>query len=418
MLWEALLPPSEMGNPARMITGVDGYELTFADGNQAICLTSGLWNVNFGYGNRFVADRIDQVCSKLHYATLFRHSHPDAHEVAERMLQKIGWPEGAVVFSTSGSALNDSIVKLALHRAALTGNPRAKTVVSAAGSYHGMTINSMQISGDDLNQALYGARSPRYVHLPADDPKPWQDFFQTRGSTVALVMLEPLLGTGAYPLSADVLDVIFQARREHDFLLAADEVAVGFYRLGKLAASLGWHEPPDVIGFSKGLTNGTEASALMVISPSVTDEFVEADSMFVHGETQAGSPMATAAILGVLDFLNSVDIEAIYDRLNATVESDLRDLANRYGCELRGQGLFRFLGVPKNLLQEPSDDFSGLKLHDHFLSHGISVQPSEGGIQVIPPITLPVATWKEAVRRLDDGLRDLVSIGEVKTGSQ
>jgi len=106
MLWEALLPPSEMGNPARMITGVDGYELTFADGNQAICLTSGLWNVNFGYGNRFVADHIDQVCSKLHYATLFRHSHPDAHEVAERMLQKVGWPEGAVVLQQGARAIS------------------------------------------------------------------------------------------------------------------------------------------------------------------------------------------------------------------------------------------------------------------------------------------------------------------------
>ena len=71
MLWEALLPPSEMGNPARMITGVDGYELTFADGNQAICLTSGLWNVNFGYGTGLLRDHIDQVCSQLHYATLF-----------------------------------------------------------------------------------------------------------------------------------------------------------------------------------------------------------------------------------------------------------------------------------------------------------------------------------------------------------
>ena len=52
--------------------------------------------------------------------------------------------------------------------------------------------------------------------------------------------------------------------------------------------------------------------------------------------------MATAADSWRPRFLDSVDIEAIYDQLNATVESDLKDLADRYDCELRGQGLFRF----------------------------------------------------------------------------
>lgn len=412
MLWEALLPPSQMGNPARMITSANGYELTFGDGKRAICLTSGLWNVNFGYGNKFVENRIKRVYPKLHYATLFRHSHPDAHEVAERMLQRVGWPDGAVVFSTSGSALNDAIVKLALQRAMLVGKGGSKTIVSVVGSYHGMTLNAMQMSGDDLSQAVYGAISPRYVHLPADDPERWEKFFLERGSTVALVMLEPLRGTGAFPLSAEVLEVIFRARQKYDFLLCSDEVAVGFYRLGRLAASLGWSEPPDLIGFSKGLTNGTEASAIMVISPSVAEEFVRTDSMFVHGETQAGSPMATAAILGVLDFLDSVDIESIYKQLSIAVESDLQRLSVRYSCELRGQGLFRFLGFPKSLFREQREDFSALKLHDHFLSHGISVQPSDDGIQLVPPITLPVDIWKEAARRLENGLRDLIQMGD------
>ncbi|GGI14822.1 hypothetical protein GCM10007377_12840 [Galliscardovia ingluviei] len=414
MLWESLLPPSQMGNPARMIISADDYELTFGDGNKAICLTSGLWNVNFGYGNKYIENRIKRVYPKIHYATLFRHSHPGAHEVAERLLGKIGWVDGAVVFSTSGSALNDAIVKLALQRAALVGKGNAKTVVSVIGSYHGMTINSMQISGENLNQTMYGARSPRYIHLPADDPEQWEKFFVERGSTVALVILEPLRGTGAFPLSLEVLDVIFRAWERHNFLVCSDEVAVGFYRLGKLAASLGWPESPDVIGFSKGLTNGTEASALMVISPSVAGEFVRTDSTFVHGETQAGSPMATAAILGVLDFLDAVDIEAIYKQLSTVVDSDLQRIAGQYDCELRGQGLFRFLGVPKSLLNEVKGDLPALKLHDHFLSHGISVQPSaEAGIQLVPPITLPMGIWKEAARRLENGIRDLVQMGEL-----
>lgn len=400
-----------MGDPARNIISIDGYELAFQNGNKAICLTSGLWNVNFGYGNPYVADRIKQVVSQGHYATLFRHSHPAAHEVAERLLSKVGWPQGALVFSTSGSALNDVIVKLANQRNLSVGKEKARLIVTVEGSYHGMTLNSMQLSGDELNQTLYGARSPRFVHLPSDDPKKWQDFFDKRGALVGLVLVEPILGTGAFSLSSDVLQVIFAARREHNFLLAADEVAAGFYRLGSIAASLQWDEQPDLRGFSKGLTNGTAASSVLLINEIVTKGFVDTDSLFIHGETQAGSPMATAAILGVLDFIDSIDIDSIYQQLNQCVNADLDVFAQKYGCQRRGEGLFQYLGLPAKVLYSPGENPSGLELQNFFRSHGVSVQPSIEGIQIVPAVTMPLDIWKEAVRRLDRGLATLIRSG-------
>lgn len=407
MLWESLLPPSKMNCPSRLITKADGYELTFGDGSQAICLTSGLWNVNFGYGNAFVADRIKDVVYGTHYSTLFRHSHPGAHEVATRMLSKVGWPNGALLFSTSGSALNDMTVKLAMHRSALVGHLRARLVVTLRGSYHGMTINSMQLSGDDLNQAVYGARSPLFVHLPPDDPDAWADFFKARGESVALVLIEPLLGSGAITVAPEVIDVILDARHKYGYLLAADEVAMGFYRLGTLAASSQWPELPDLIGFSKGLTNGTEASSVLLVSEEITQEFISADSLFVHGETQAGSPMATAAILGVLDFIESVNIQDTYRNLYMRVDRDLNELADKYGCVKRGKGLFQYIGLPTSAAGSDLALSMGPDLPDMFRKHGVSVQPSIDGIQVVPAITMPLEVWDEAVRRLDKCLHAL-----------
>ncbi len=98
MLWEFLVPPSQMGQAARTVVEARDYQLTFADGTKAIDLTSGLWNVNFGYGNPFVAERIEKVIRECHYATLFRSSHPAAHEVAERLLAHLDMSEAALVF--------------------------------------------------------------------------------------------------------------------------------------------------------------------------------------------------------------------------------------------------------------------------------------------------------------------------------
>lgn len=411
MLWEALVPPSEMGKSSRIVQEIEDYELTFADGNRTIDLTSGLWNVNFGYGNRYVAERIEQVIRAGHYASLFRHSHPGAHEVAERLLARVGWPNGALVFSTSGSALNETIVKLASHWNALAGRHSARTIVSVTGSYHGMTLNSMQLSGEELNQVLYSARSPWHVHLPCDDPEQWEHFFESRGSTVGLVMLEPVLGSGAIPLPRQILDIIFAARRKYGFLVASDEVAVGYYRLGTFAASDQWREEPDIRGFSKALTNGTAASSVLVMSDRVARPFVDTDSIFVHGETQAGSPMATAAILGVLDYLDSTEIDRTYRDLFRRVDQDLEAITFKHGWSRRGQGLFQYIGWPTSGSQALEPSFSGLPAQDYFRTRGISVQPSDAGIQIVPPITLPLAKWEEAVQRLDRAIEELSGRG-------
>lgn len=402
MLWENLLAPSDMGRPDRCVTDARGCEVEFADGTRAICLSSGLWNVNFGYGNETVAAEIAHVLGAGHYASLFRYTHPRAHQVASELLDRVGWPGGALVFSTSGSALNDTIVKLARHWAHLQGRGPARTVLTAQGSYHGMTLNSMQLSGDELNQALYGARSNQHVHLPADDPDAWEQFFALRGPTVSLVLLEPILGTGAHHVAPEVLDVIFRARQEHGFLLAADEVATGFYRVGALAASSRWAQPPDILGFSKGLTNGTAASAALVMSPRVADPFRSQDSMFVHGETQAGSPVASAAILGVLKFIDSIDIHHTYTSLARRVGEDLDALAGAHGWTRRGEGLFQFLGWPADGRFE---GFTGMPAVDHFRTHGVMVHPSVDGVQIVPQVTMPLDQWHEAIGRVDSAIR-------------
>ena len=51
---------------------------------------------------------------------------------------------------------------------------------------------------------------------------------------------------------------VFALRREHGFLLVADEVSTGFGRIGEAVfASSTWAGGPDVLITAKGLTNGT-----------------------------------------------------------------------------------------------------------------------------------------------------------------
>lgn len=382
-LLEFLHAPSLMGNPSRRVVSARGTRVRFADGVEALCATSGLWNVNFGYGNETVARRVEPVLRDTHYATLFRYSHDIAHEAAQRLVDAVGRPYDRVFFSTSGSAANDAMMKLARHWSLLGGEQGRRIVVGLEGSYHGLTYGSMALSGDELGQELYGVDRRSIRHLSRSDKDEWIRFFDRHGSTVSAVVMEPVAGTGVHPLPDDLLETVLALRKQHGFLLVADEVATGFHRTGPLLASSRWPERPDTVIMSKGLTNGLAACAAILMTERVYERFERKDAMFIHAETQAGSPLASAAILGTLDFVASLEPERHVDQLTRRLEGKLRAVTDaNTGLVTRGDGLFRFIGAAATT----KDETDWLRLTDTMRKAGVVVHPGPQGIQVLPQV--------------------------------
>ena len=54
-LWPAMMPFAAQGRPDLCLEAAHGTRLRFADGRELLCGTSGLWNVNLGYGNEAIA---------------------------------------------------------------------------------------------------------------------------------------------------------------------------------------------------------------------------------------------------------------------------------------------------------------------------------------------------------------------------
>ena len=134
------------------------------------------------------------------------------------------------------------------------------------GSYHGTMYGSHALSGDDLLQSVYSVdrRSVRHVSH-SDDGEELEALLKREDSRVASVVVEPVLGSGAHPLSDAFISRILDLREEYGFLIVADEVATGFGRTGTMFATDEWAAPPDVLVLSKALTNGaTGAAALLV----------------------------------------------------------------------------------------------------------------------------------------------------------
>ncbi|WP_226531475.1 daptide-type RiPP biosynthesis aminotransferase [Microbacterium paraoxydans] len=385
-VWSSMLPADATFPPDRVAVRAEGHRIEFADGSTRLCATSGLWNVPLGYGNPVVGEAVAKATRDASYLTLFRASHRYAEVAAEGLLDLANPTRySRVIFSTSGGAANDAAMKLARQYWAQRGTGSRSLIVGLKGSYHGTMYGSHALSGDDLLQPVYSVdrRSVRHVSH-GDDGEELATLLKREGSRVASVVVEPVLGSGAHALSDAFIDRLLTLREEYGFLLVADEVATGFGRTGAMLATDGWAAAPDVLLLSKALTNGATAAAALLVGPRVATEFTRGGWTFVHGETQAGTPVCAAAITAVLEELRRIDVEATTQALSAEVLRVATSLkSDGLIAEITGRGCFVGMGL-RHHDERPLSSSEVLRVVSAIADHGVLVQPGPSSIELIP----------------------------------
>lgn len=404
--FELFVPPARWY--AREAESASGVTVRFSDGSEAICGISGLWNASLGYGNEAVAAAVHRASLDASTLPIFRRGSVHTRRAAERLLE-FARPHdfGSVLFSTSGSAALDATVKLARHVQALRGETRRRRVVSLVGSYHGMTLGAMGLTGSDVRQDLYGAETRLNLKVPLDDPTAVGLVLDRFGPEVAAVVLEPVLGSGALPVPAETLDVLLRGRAAHGYLLVADEVATGFHRTGPAFASHTWPEQPDLLVTSKALTNGTCAASAVLVSSDVMSELAAGDEVYWHGETQAGSPQHCAAIVATLDEIDRLGVPDLVRRQSDALDEVLTRwaaLSPRFSTT--GTGSMRALHLGAD---GPADPDLVMRVVGACLDAGAIVQPGPGCIQVLPAFTMTDDELRRYATRVEGVLVDVAA---------
>ncbi|MDH6126930.1 daptide-type RiPP biosynthesis aminotransferase [Kitasatospora sp. GP82] len=387
-VWPSLLAPSRHGRDELCAVSAHGVRVRFADGRELLCGSSGLWNTALGYGNEVIADAIARAVRDASYLSVFRYENAYARRAAEALVDLCGSDHfSRVLFSTSGGAANDLAMKLARQLHALRGEPQRTLVVGLRTSYHGLTFGGFALSGGDMGQRMYGVDQRLIRHVSPNAVDELNALFARQGGQIAAVVVEPVLGNGAVPLDEEFLAELLRLREQHGFLLVADEVATGFARTGPYFASSRWPRQPDLLILSKALTNGTCAAAAVLVARGVDAAFTDADAVFVHAETQAGTPMTCAAILATLEEMRRLDAEALSHRLSSRLDAELKSLGDRLPLltVTEGVGCFRYLGfgAPGGgplTAENVADLVAAIR------EAGAIVHPGPQGVQLIPAL--------------------------------
>ncbi|WP_116246385.1 daptide-type RiPP biosynthesis aminotransferase [Nocardiopsis sp. FIRDI 009] len=405
-LWPYLTPASAHGDDSLCGVSARGHRIRYADGRELLDGSSGLWNVNLGYGNDAIADAVADAMREASYLSAFRYENVYARRAADDLVQVAGPDHYAkVLFSSSGGAANDMAMKVARHFHALAGQSRRDLVVSMRGSFHGLTFGGFALTGEELGQRVYGVDQRLVRHVEPDSVTDLETLFSRGAERIAAVVVEPVQGTGTVPLSEEYVCELLRLRDEHGFLLIADEVATGFGRTGAFFATHRWPGQPDLLITSKGLTNGTCPASAVIASRRVAERFAEHDAVLTHAETQGGSPVPCAAISATIAEMRRLNAVArarsLGERLAAGMDALVAELPQV--TEATGMGCFRTLGV----VGPDGSPLSGEEvaaLVAAVRDAGALVHPGPGGVQLIPALTYGEEELEELLGAVREGV--------------
>jgi 4-aminobutyrate aminotransferase/(S)-3-amino-2-methylpropionate transaminase len=228
---------------------------------------------------------------------------------------------------------------------------------------------------------------------------------------VAAIIIEPVQGEGGfYAAPAELMRKLRSLCDSHGIVLIADEIQSGFGRTGRMFAIEHSGIEPDLITIAKSVAGGVPLSG--VIGKA---EIMDAPVPGGLGGTYAGSPLACAAGLAVLEVMREEQLLKRSQEIGRFMSSRLKGLQVRFPSigEVRSLGAMVAIELVKNCnADEPDADLTkalvqaagrrGLVL----LSCGVNGNV----IRFLAPLTIPDALLKEGFNLFEQALDEVARV--------
>ena len=277
-----------------------------------------------------------------------------AIELAEKLNRLApGSSPKKAIFVTTGAEAVENCIKIA------RAHTSRSAVIAFGGGFHGRTFMAMALTGKVAPyKAGFGPMPGDVYHAPF--PIAYHGVsvqqsletlehifkFDVEPARVAAIIVEPVQGEGGfYVAPPEFLQALRRLCDQHGIVLVIDEIQSGFARTGRMFAIEHSGVEPDLMTLAKSLAGGFPLAAV-VGKASIMD----APGPGGLGGTYAGSPIACAAGLAVLEVIESENLCARAQAIGATLTSALREMQREIPAigEVRGLGAMVAMELVRN----------------------------------------------------------------------
>ncbi|KAH6693670.1 aminotransferase class-III [Plectosphaerella plurivora] len=391
--------------PPRSVVSVSDKHITFQDGHQIMDTTCGAAVSCLGLSNNRVKKAMIDQLEKFPYVNSMFFGHPIGEELAAELIRGTGGAMSKAYIMCSGSEAMEAAMKMARQYFIETKQEKRVNFIARHGSYHGITLGALSMSGHKGRRRLFEGMLLPNIHRVSDcnayrgmkDGQTVEEYvqqlateldqkFQALGpDTVCAFVAEPVVGAtlGAVPAVPGYFKAMKAVCDKYGALLILDEVMSGMGRCGSLHA---WEQEgviPDIQTIAKGLGGGYAPISGMLINHRVADALEQGSGAFSHGHTYQGYPVSCAAALEVQRIIRE---ENLVENVKETGEL-LGNLLHKHldghpnVGDVRGKGLMWGIEfVADKAVKEPFPLETGVanRLHVKGLELGISLYPGTG----------------------------------------
>lgn len=257
-------------------------------------------------------------------------------------------------FCNSGSEANDLAIRISRHFT------KQKDVIVLDHAYHGTSTVAMELSPYKFD-GKGGAGQQAYIHKGmnpdlyrgnyrygdaaagqkyAADIAAIIDRLAEKGTGIAAFICETLLGVGGQiPLPEGYLKEVYQHVRAAGGLCIADEVQVGFGRVGEQFWGFELQGvEPDIVVLGKPIGNGHPLAAVVL-----TEELAAAfNNGMEYFNTYGGNPVSMETGIAVMEVIKTEELQQRAQQTGDYLLAGLQQLMDKHPIigDVRGKGLF------------------------------------------------------------------------------
>ncbi|MBS1253677.1 MAG: Putrescine--pyruvate aminotransferase [Anaerolineales bacterium] len=429
-------------HPKPTISHGEGVYLWDTAGKRYIDASGGAVVVNVGHGVQEIADAIGEQAAQVGFAHGTMFTSRPLEELADHLAERLPIPDARMFFMTSGSEANETAIKLARQTQIARGEPSRYKVIGRWGSYHGATLGTLAITGKPSMRRHY---APMFTDMPHIPPVycyrcPFgltypecglrcagalEDEIKRQGpKTVAAFIAEPISGAtlGAVVPPGEYWPRIREICDKYGVLLIADEVMTGMGRTGAWFAVEHWGISPDILCLGKGVSGGYQPLSITAARGDLVDLVWEKLGDFNHGGTYSHQPVAAAAGLATVQYLEDRDLIARSKQMGELLSQKLHTEFDDHPHvgDVRGRGLMRAIELVADRESKgpfPASQYLASRVFDKAFANGLIVYAMSGcvdgiagdHVMVAPPFVAEEDQLDEIVARLRTAVDEAIA---------
>jgi len=352
-----------------------------------------------------VVDALKTQLDSVEFAHTSQFTNESQEVLAKLLCERSPGGLNHAYFVSGGSEAVESAMKLARAYWVQMGRPDKWMVIGRDQSYHGNTLGALAAGGNRWRRAIYEPmlfKAPRVVpcycyrcpfdknpaHCAvecADDLE--RAILEAGPEKVAAFIAEPIVGAtaGALVPHAQYFSRIREICDKYDVLFIADEVMTGLGRCGSWFAIRQFGVVPDMLCLAKGLAAGYVPIGATLVHDRIVDTFHNRRHIFQHGHTYMGHPLATAAGVAVIKYMEQHKLVERSKKMGEELQQRLHKALHEHPHvgEIRGRGLFVGIEFVADRASktpfEPEHAFHRV-LRDKAFHNGLIIYPMGGTI--------------------------------------